>query len=159
MELNIRKITQDDLTAVVGLLREFAAFEDLSDYCTVTEERLSSAMFGENAVLEGLLAFEGETAVASALFYPNFSSFRGERGIHLEDIYIKSEYRKHGVGEAMLKEIARIAASRGFERIDFNVLEWNTPALKFYAKHGAVCNEEERHFKFSDTAFETLARS
>ena len=155
MGLNIRKITQDDLTAVVGLLREFAAFEDLSDYCTVTEERLSSAMFGENAVVEGLLALNGETAVASALF----SSFRGERGIHLEDIYIKSEYRKHGLGEAMLKEIAQIAASRGFERIDFNVLEWNTPALKFYEKHGAVCNEEERHFKFADKTFEKLASS
>ena len=148
----------DDLTAVVGLLREFAAFEDLTDYCTVNEERLSAAMFGENAVLEGLLALEGETAVASALFYPNFSSFRGERGIHLEDIYIRSEYRKRGLGVAMLKEIARIADSRGFERIDFNVLEWNAPALKFYVKHGAVCNEEERHFKFSGTAFETLAR-
>lgn len=157
MGLDIRKITRTDLASVVGLLREFAAFEDLSDYCTVTEERLSAAMFGESAVLEGLLATEGETAVASALFYPNFSSFRGERGMHLEDIFIKSEYRKHGLGEAMLKEIARIAASRGFERIDFNVLEWNTPALKFYEKHGAECNEEDRHFKFAGEAFEKLA--
>ena len=146
------------MAAVIGLLREFAAFEDLSDYCTVTEERLSDAMFGENAVAEGLLAFDGQRAVASALFYPNFSSFRGECGIHLEDIFVKSEYRKHGLGERMLREIAGIAASRGFERIDFNVLTWNTPAIKFYEKHGAVCNAEERHFKFSENAFETLAR-
>lgn len=147
-----------DLPAIVDLLREFAAFEDLSEYCTVTEERLHKAMFDDNSVVEGLLAFDSETPVAYALYYPNFSSFRGERGIHLDDIFIKDEYRKHGVGEALLKRIAQNAASRGFERIDFNVLEWNTPALKFYEKHGAVYYAEERHFKFSDTAFEKLAR-
>ena len=148
MDLNIRNITQTDLPAVVGLLREFAAFESLSEYCTVTGERLNTAMFSDNAVVEGLIALDGETPVAYALYYPNFSSFRGQRGIHIDDIYIKDEYRKQGVGEAMLREIARVAFSRGLERIDFNVLEWNTPALKFYEKHGAVCNEEERHFKF-----------
>lgn len=158
MDLNIRSITQTDLPAVVDMLREFAAFENLSDYCTVTEERLDLAMFSKDAVVEGLIALDGEKPVAYTLYYPNFSSFRGERGIHLDDIYINTEYRKHGVGETMLKKIAQIAAARGFERIDFNVLEWNTPALKFYEKHGAVCNEEERHFKFSDTAFEKLAR-
>lgn len=157
MDLNIRNITQPDLPAVIGMLREFADFENLSDYCTATEERLYMAMFGDNAVVEGLIALDGETPVAYALYYPNFSSFRGERGIHLDDIYITSAYRKNGVGELILKKIAQIAASRGFERIDFNVLEWNTPALKFYDKHGAVCNKEERHFKFAGEAFETLA--
>ena len=158
MELTIRNITPTDLPVVVEMLREFAAFEGLSKYCTVTEEGLNKAMFDDNSVVEGLLAFDGETPAAYALYYPNFSSFRGERGIHLEDIYIKDKYRKHGVGEAMLKQIVRDAASRGFERIDFNVLEWNTPAIGFYKKHGAVCNEEERHFKFADAAFEKLAR-
>ncbi|MFN0278738.1 MAG: N-acetyltransferase family protein [Pyrinomonadaceae bacterium] len=155
--MNIRKITQSDLPSVVEMLHEFAAFENLSKYCTVTEERLHKAMFAEDSVVEGLIAFDGEAPVAYSLFYPNFSSFRGQRGIHLDDIYIKAEYRKNGLGQVMLKEIARIAASRGFERIDFNVLEWNTPALKFYEKLGAVCNMEERHFKFADKAFAALA--
>jgi len=141
----------------MALVRELATFENLSEYCTVTEERLLSAMFGENAVVEGLIAFEGDTAIGYALYYPNFSSFRGERGFHLDDIYISSKYRGKGIGEAMLKEIARAAASRGFERIDFHVLDWNTPALKFYKKLGAVSNDEETHFKFSGDAFERLA--
>ena len=157
MDITIKNIEPNDLPLIVEMLREFAIFENLSDYCTVTEERLAAAMFGKDAVVEGLIAFDGKTPAAYSLFYPNFSSFRGERGIHLDDIYIKTDYRKNGVGEAMLKKIAGIASSRGFERIDFNVLEWNAPAIRFYEKHGAVFNAEERHFKFAGKAFERLA--
>ena len=152
----IRKIQPEDISSVLDLLREFAAYEDLSAYCTVTEERLNTAMFGTNAVLEGLLALDGETAVGYALYYPNFSSFRGERGFHLDDIYVTSAVRGQGFGEAMLKEIAGDAASRGFERIDFHVLDWNTPAIEFYKKLGAVSNDEETHFKFAGEALEQL---
>lgn len=153
----IRKIQQGDISSVLGLLRELAAYEDLSAYCTVTEERLHSAMFGDGSVVEGLIAFDGDAAVGYALYYPNFSSFRGERGFHLDDIYVKSDCRGKGIGEAMLKEIARDAASRGFERIDFQVLDWNASAIEFYKKLGAVFNDEETHFKFSGSAFDKLA--
>lgn len=153
----IRQIQPQDVLHVLDLLREFADYEGLSSYCTVTEERLNIALFGVDPVLEGLIAFDGEIVVGYALFYPNFSSFRGERGFHLDDIYIRSEYRGKGLGEAMLKEIARIAASRGFERIDFHVLDWNTTAVDFYKKLGAVSNDEETHFKFAGNAFERLA--
>ena len=115
-------------------------------------------MFGDGAVVDGLIAFDGETPVAYALFYPNFSSFRGQRGLYLEDIYIKSEYRRSGLGEKMLKEIAYTAASRGFERIDFMVLDWNTPAAKFYERLGAIRDNDERHFKFTDDAFARLCQ-
>ncbi len=90
-------------------------------------------------------------------FYPNFSSFRGERGIYLEDIYIKPEFRGAGAGKLLLSEVARIAAERGFERMDFQVLDWNTPAIEFYKRLGAVCNADETHFKFSGEAFAALA--
>jgi len=153
----IRPIQPADIPSVLTLLREFAAFEYLEDYCTVTEDRLSSAMFGDNSVVEGLIAVDGDRAIGYALYYPNFSSFRGERGVHLDDIYVSAEYRGKGIGESMLREIARVAASRGFERIDFHVLDWNTPALGFYKKLGAVSNEEETHFKFSGDAFVSLA--
>ena len=69
---------------------------------------------------------------AYSIFYPNFASFRGQRGMYLEDIYISPDYRGRGIGEAMLREIARIAAAHGFERIDFQVLDWNKPAIDFY---------------------------
>ncbi len=153
----IRKINPEDLSSVLTLLGELAAYEKLTEYCTVTEERLHKAMFGEDATLEGLIAFDGRTPIGYALYYPNFSSFRGERGFHLDDIYVNNAFRGKGIGEAMLKEIAREAASRGFERIDFHVLDWNTPSINFYKKLGAVSNDEETHFKFSGDAFNQLS--
>ena len=104
-----------------------------------------------------VMIFDGETPIGYALFYPSFASFRGQRGLYLEDIYIKQEYRGKGVGETVLKHLAKMAKGRGFERIDFQVLDWNTPAIKFYEKLGAEMDTSERHFKYTDEAFENLA--
>jgi len=159
MSISIRSIQPDDIADVLVLLREFAEYEKLSEYCTATEERFRTALFGDDAVVRGLVAVAGEALAGYALFYPSFSSFRGERGMYLEDIYIAPEFRGGGTGKMMLKEIVRVAAERGFERIDFQVLDWNTNAVEFYKKLGAVSNDEETHFKFSGKAFDTLAGS
>jgi GNAT superfamily N-acetyltransferase len=116
-------------------------------------------MFGPTAFVEGLMAFDDKTPVAYAIFYPYFASFRGQRGVYLEDIFITEKYRKSGVGEKMLREIARIGKEQGAVRLDFQVLKWNAPAINFYIKHGAVIDEEERHFKFTDEVFERLAKT
>lgn len=155
--LSITKVEKRDLAAVLSLIHEFALFEELSHLCEVTLERLETAMFAPGAVVEGLIARQDDAAIGYALFFPNFSSFRGQRGLYLDDIFVKNEYRGEGVGEALLKEIARIAASRGLERIDFLVLDWNKPAARFYDKLGAVKDPEERHYKFTDEAFTRLA--
>ncbi len=157
MQISIRKITERDLSDIVRLLRDFAEYENLSEYCEVTEQRLRDAMFGDDGFVQGLIAHDGPTPVAYALFYPNFSSFRGERGLYLEDIYIDAEYRRLNLGEKMLREIARVARSHGMLRIDFQVLEWNTPAVKFYLKHGAEHNKGENHFKFVGEVFDRLS--
>jgi ribosomal protein S18 acetylase RimI-like enzyme len=157
MDIRITRAAEKDVAAIVGLIKEFARFEDLSEFCEVTEDHLAAAMFGPEAFVDGLMAFDGERAVAYALFYSCFATFRGRRGLYLEDIYITEEYRRHNLGERMLREIAREAKSRGAERIDFMVLDWNTTAISFYEKHGAVRDNEERHFKFTDEAFKKLA--
>lgn len=157
MQLSIRKIVATDVADVVGLLHEFAEYEKLSEYCMITEDRLNTAMFSTQPFVEGLIAFDSAKPIAYALFYPRFSSFSGERGFYLEDIYVASEYRRQNLGEKMLCEIARLARSRGFERIDFLVLDWNTPAVGFYLKHGAERNMDERHFKFAGRAFDRLS--
>lgn len=157
MELTIRKMQPGDIPAVLRLLREFAEYEKLSDYCTATEEGLNEAIFGETAIAEGIVATEGENLSGYAIFYPNFSSFRSERGLYLEDIYLSPQFRGGGGGRRMLAEIARLASGRGFKRIDFQVLDWNTPAIEFYKKLGAVSNDDETHFKFSGDAFLSLA--
>ncbi len=141
---------------IIEMIREFAAFEKLSEFCEVTEASLTEAMFGANPCVEGLMAFDGEVPVGYALFYENFSSFRGQRGFYLEDLYVKNEFRGRRIGEEFLKNLAQVARSRNFKRIDFQVLEWNEPAIKFYEKLGAIRDETERHFKFTDEAFEEL---
>jgi GNAT superfamily N-acetyltransferase len=156
MDIQIRKSTPDEVPAIVRLMRDFAEYENLADYCEITEERLLDVMFGEEAFVEGLVAFHEEEPVAYAMFYPYFASFRGQCGYYLEDIFIAEDFRRNGLGEAMVKIIARLARQRGFDRIDFQVLEWNTPAVKFYEKLGALRDDSERHFKFIDSSFNSL---
>jgi GNAT superfamily N-acetyltransferase len=156
MDIQIRKSTPDEVPTIVRLMRDFAEFEDLGAYCEITEDRLFDVMFGDEAFVEGLVAFHQGEAVAYALFYPYFASFRGQCGFFLEDIFIAEDFRRNGLGEAMVRIIARLAKKRGFERIDFQVLEWNTPAVKFYEKLGAIRDDSERHFKFIDNSFQTL---
>ena len=156
MSVFIEKATQENIPQIYALMREFAEYENLLEFFETTEERLKRALFGDGKVAEAILAFDGETPIAYAVFFPNFATFRGQRGIYLEDIFITKNFRGKGVGEMILKYIAKLAKSRGFERIDFQVLEWNTPAVAFYEKFGAVRDDEERHFKFTDEAFQKL---
>jgi len=141
------------------MLREFAEFEKLSALCEVTEENLREAIFGERAFVEALIAFDGEAPVAYAIFYPCFSSFRGQRGIYLEDIYVKPSYQNRGIGEMLIREIASHAKTSGAVRMDFQVLDWNENAIRFYKKLGAEIDETERHFKFTGDAFQKLANT
>jgi GNAT superfamily N-acetyltransferase len=157
MTFQIKKATEENIPQIIALLHEFAEYENLLDACEITEERLRVALFGAGKVAEAIVAFEDEAPIGYAIFYPNFSTFRGQRGFYLEDIFIKKEFRGKGVGEGMIKHLAKLAKERGFERIDFLVLDWNTPAVKFYEKLGAERDEEERHFKFTDEAFQKLA--
>jgi GNAT superfamily N-acetyltransferase len=157
MSIRLEKAMKENIPQIIALMREFAEYEELIDFFEATEERLATALFGDGKVADAILAFDGERAVAYAVFFPNFATFRGQRGLYLEDIFITKSYRGRGVGEMMLKHLAKLARSRGFERIDFQVLEWNTPAIEFYERLGARRDEEERHFKFTDEAFQNLA--
>lgn len=156
--MEIRPARKSDISSIIELIREFAEYEKLTDYFHITEERLSRALFEPNAFVR-CLVIETEGSIAGySIFYPNFSSFRGQTGIYLEDIYITPAHRAKGIGEKLLREIAKIASEAGFERIDFQVLAWNTPAVEFYLKLGAVRDDDERHFKFTDSAFANLAK-
>jgi ribosomal protein S18 acetylase RimI-like enzyme len=157
-EISVAAMAREDIPEVLGLIREFAAYENLLEYCEVDEERLDVALFSVGATAEALVARDGERMIGYAFFYPSFSSFRGQRGFYLEDIYVSEEYRGRGVGASILRELARLAATRGSERIDFLVLDWNTPAIGFYKRLGAVQDDSERHFKLVDDAFRDLAR-
>jgi len=157
MTIRVEKVVEENIPQIIALMHEFAEYENLLEFFEATEERLKLALFGDGKVAEAILAFDGDVPVAYAVFFPNFATFRGQRGIYLEDIFITKDARGRGLGEMILKYIAKLGRERGFERIDFQVLEWNTPAIGFYEKLGARRDDEERHFKFTDAAFQNLA--
>ena len=157
MNITIKRFEREDVAAVLELLREFAEYEKLTQFVEVTEERIETAFFADGSTVEGLVAMADGRAIGYAFFFPNFASFRGQRGFYLEDIYISERACGRGVGEKMLRELARLAKERRYERIDFVVLDWNTTAINFYKKLGAEIDHSERHFKFTDDAFQELA--
>lgn len=157
MSIEIKKAAEQDCHGITALMRDFAEYEKLGHCCEITEDKLLAAMFRDGAFVQGIVAFDEAKMIAYALFYKSFASFRGQQGVYLEDIYIDGDYRGRSVGEAMLKKVASTAKLEGAERIDFQVLDWNAPAIRFYEKLGAVSNQDESHFKFSDEAFENLA--
>ena len=157
--MRIETATERDVTQILQMLREFAEFEKLSEFCTVTERKLRQAMFGEKPCVEGLMAFDqADNAIGYALFYENFASFRGQRGIYLEDLYIAPEKRGSGAGLAMLKHLAKIARNRDCERMDWLVLKWNEPAIRFYEKLGTEIDHDERHCRLIGECFQKFTK-
>src|SRR5688500_9302610 len=114
MSIEIHAAAPNDLPDLLTLMREFAHYEDLSSSLEVTEDRLHAAMFDDHAFVSGLIVRDGREPIGYALFYPSFASFRAERSIYLEDLYIRESHRGRGIGRKMLKEIAADAYSRGF---------------------------------------------
>jgi GNAT superfamily N-acetyltransferase len=157
IRMEIREANESDVAAILKLMRDFAAFEKLDQYFEATEERMREALFGIDAVAQALLAESNGVPAGYAIFFPYFATFRGQKGYYLEDLYVDPAFRGAGVGEAMIRRIAAKGRERGFERIDFQVLEWNAPAITFYEKLGAERDDTERHFKFTDEAFRRLA--
>src|SRR4051794_39667250 len=105
--MEIRKAGPSDIGAITDLMREFAAFEDLADYFEATPEKLAAVMFGERSYVNVLVAEDNGKLIAYALFYPNYATFRGQRGVYLEDLYISTTHRGRGIGEAMIRKIAQ----------------------------------------------------
>ena len=157
MNLKIKKAEETDLQQVIDLIKEFAEFENLSDWCEVTEERLYDAIFSERSFVELLVAFDDENCVGYAMFFPVFKSFRGERSIFLEDLYVSPSMRGKGFGFAMLKEVARIAKEQGFVRMDWQALKWNEPAINFYKNLGTESDDENFDFRLRGESFNKLA--
>ena len=135
---NIRTTCADDAALILSFVRDLAEYEKLSHEVVATEEQLRAALFGPKPAAEVVIGELEGSPVAFALFFHNFSTFLGKPGLYLEDLFVKPEYRGRGLGEVMLCYIANIARKRGCGRFEWAVLDWNKPALDFYAKLGAV---------------------
>lgn len=138
----MRAATAADTPQILAFIRGLAEYEKLSHACVATEEELRATLFGPRPFAEVILA-EWEGAPAGfALYFHNYSTFRARPGIYLEDLYVLPEKRGHGIGKALLTELARVAVERGCARLEWSVLDWNEPALVFYRSLGARAMEE-----------------
>ena len=159
-DLSIRPAGEADVPAILALIRALAEYgHAASGAVAITEALLREAMFGSPRTVEVLLASVGQEIAGFAMFFHNFSSWRGRRGIFLEDLFVHPEMRRRGVGRALLAELARIALRRNCARIEWLVVDWNQPAIDFYRSLGAVPLEEWTTFRIGSAALEVLAQS
>lgn len=134
--IKFRGATRRDLPLILEFIRDLAEYEGLLDEVVATEEILDEWIFGKDKA-EVIFVMEDHVEVGFALFFHNFSTFLGRAGIYLEDLYVKPEYRKKGYGKALLEKLAQIAVERGCGRLEWWVLDWNTPSIEFYKSLGA----------------------
>jgi GNAT superfamily N-acetyltransferase len=157
MNFQIKPAAEKDVPEVIDLLRQFAEFEKLSHEFTITEESLREAVFGENAFVYLLIGLRENDLIAFALLYPKYASFRGERSLYLEDLYVRADNRGKGFGYAMLRYAAKFAKSNDFQRLDWQALKWNAPAIGFYTEIGAESDDGNINFRLVGRNFEDLA--
>ena len=134
---DVRFATAADVPAILRLIRELAEYERLLDQMVADEASLHRALFGERPYVEALVATgDGET-VGFALFFHNFSTFLGKPGVYLEDLFVRPAYRGQGLGKMLLQRVAQIAVERDCGRMEWSVLDWNEPSIRFYESLGA----------------------
>ena len=133
----IRAATEADVPALLVLIRELAEYEQLTHKVVATESRLRKWFFGKHPVAEAVLGSLRGEAVAYAVLYPAFSTFSGEPGFYLEDLFVRPQFRGKGYGRELLRHVARLARKRRFATISWSVLHWNQPAIGFYRHLGA----------------------
>ena len=154
----IRLAIADDIPDILTLIRELAAYEKLADACIATEALLRRHLFDRDPVAESLVAEVDGQIAGYAIFFRTFSTFLARPGIYLEDIYVQPQHRRRGLGKGMLMEITRIAQRRGYGRVEWAVLKWNSPAIAFYRSLGAVLLEEWETFRVAGNALDRLVR-
>ncbi len=156
MTTHIRPATPEDLPLIAALIRELAEYERLSHAVHFQEEQLGQNLFGPNPGAEVLIGEMDGTPCGFALFFSNFSTFEGKRGLYLEDLFVRPEARGAGLGKALIQTIARKAVERGYARFEWSVLDWNTPSIRFYESIGAKMQGDWRIMRMDGDALSSF---
>jgi GNAT superfamily N-acetyltransferase len=157
-KLEIVPATRADISLIRQFILELAEYERaLPGETPVTEKDLADTLFGERPAAEVIIAYMDSQPVGFALFFHNYSTWLGKRGIYLEDLFVRPPARKHGVGFALLRELARIAVERKCGRVEWSVLTWNQLAIDFYKQIGARPQDEWMTFRLSGDALSRVA--
>ena len=154
----IREIAERDVPAVVALVHELAEYERAPEHCHLTAAQLRTALFGPAPALFGHVAEVRGQVVGCALWFLNFSTWRGVHGLYLEDLYVQPAHRGAGLGRALLARLAAVCAERGLERLEWSVLDWNAPSIGFYRALGAVAMDEWTVYRLDGAPLAALGR-
>ena len=157
MSISIRPAQIDDVPLILQFIRELAEYEKLSHEVVATEAMLREHLFGPKPLAEVLIASNGNEPAGFALFFHNFSTFVGRPGIYLEDLYVRPAARGSGVGKALLRAVAQVAVDRNCGRLEWSVLDWNSPAIAFYERQGARPMSEWTVYRLTGEPLKKLA--
>ncbi len=156
-DLEIRAATPGDVALIMGLIRELAVYERLEHEVLAGEQDLREALFGARPAAEAVVASWAGEAAGFALYFHNFSTFLGKRGLYLEDLFVRPTFRGRGIGKSLLIHLARLAVQRDCGRFEWTVLDWNRPSRDFYESLGALANTAWIPYRISGEALRRLA--
>ncbi len=157
MTVQIRPGELEDVPLIAELIRGLARYEKLEHEVVMTEERLTSSLFGERRYAETIIAEDHGKPVGFALFFHNYSTFLAQPGIYLEDLFVLPEHRGGGVGRMLLQRLAQLAVERGCGRLEWAVLDWNVDAIRFYERLGAKPNAEWTIYRLTGESLHRVA--
>jgi GNAT superfamily N-acetyltransferase len=157
MAISIRTATEADIPQILAFIRALAVYEREPDAVTATEEGLLRDGFGPNPIFYCLMAESDGWPAGFALYFFNYSTWLGRPGIYLEDLFVSPEFRGLGIGKALLQQVAAVALQKGCQRLQWEVLDWNTPAIDFYKAMGAEFLDEWRNVRLGGDALTRLA--
>ena len=146
----MRPAEKRDVGVIMGFIKELAEYEGLAHEVVADEVSLERSLFGEHPVAEALIAEFETTPIGFALYFPTFSTFVGRPGLYLEDLYVQPNMRGKGVGTLLLQHVARLARGRGCGRLEWAVLNWNQPAIRFYEALGARAMDDWTVYRLTD---------
>jgi GNAT superfamily N-acetyltransferase len=155
INLEIKKATLSDIPTIKNFIMELAIYEKLENEVVVTDELLIENIF-TNPIAHCVLAFENDTPIGFALYFYNYSTFIGRKGLYLEDLYVQPNYRGKGYGKKILLHLVQIAKSEHCGRIEWSVLKWNKPAIDFYDRIGAEAMKEWMVYRLDEKSMQAL---
>jgi GNAT superfamily N-acetyltransferase len=155
---SIRPATVVDVPVIFELIQALAEYEQLTHLVTGSARDLENHLFGEKPYAEALVAEAGDRVMGFALYFWNYSTFLAKPGIYLEDLFVLPEYRRQGIGKALLTRLAQVAIARGAGRLEWSVLDWNQPAIDFYERLGATVLPDWRICRVTGETLGTLGK-
>ena len=156
-DIRIERATARDVPLILSLVKALAEYERLADEAVATEAGLRESLFGPQARAEVAIAYTGDEAVGFAVWFHSYSTFLGRAGLYLEDLFVVPQWRGRGIGRQLLAFVARVAVARGCGRMEWSVLNWNEPAIRFYRRMGARAMDEWTVYRVTGEALTQLA--